>query len=162
MGIAEMGVALTIPTPQSSSWSILALLLLLTLSYQILVPKVTGHPAEDAYLFFFAAGILLLPPSFFVLLVLLSYLSRWGKHWWTDQQLPRKWFPQLVLLAAHMMAGVAAHAIQVLLPAWPALSLPLRSMIPAGLAILTYVVGYRLFLGRTGIGLDAKLSLASV
>ena len=114
MGVADMEVALTISAPQFSSWSILALLLLLTTSYQILALKITDHPSDHAQLFFFAAGMLLLPPSLFALLVLLAYLGRWGKGWWTTPWLPRdalnshEWQPTSWLALLHTLCETSS------------------------------------------------------
>lgn len=143
-----MELVVTVATPLPGQWPVLALLLLLTTSYQLVTVKLTGQSSDHAQLFFLAAGLLLLPPGLFALLVLIGFLARWARQWWGSQWLLRERLPQLALIAAHLLAGITAHAVQALLSTWLNAFDPLHSLGLAGTTILVYVAGYRLCLYR--------------
>lgn len=149
MNIADIGNALTVQPPQASSWVVLVWLLLLTVSYQVLAISRTGHSSDYAHLFFFSAGILLVPPGFFALLVMLSYLSRWGNHYWRGNSPQSDRFLQVGRVTAHILAGVAAYGAQGILAIWLDRTVAPHSILMAGSAIVAYVATHRLLLVQT-------------
>lgn len=144
--ITNLGSTLTIQLPEAGPWTVLTWLLLLTVGYQIVAIRLTGHTSDYAHLFFFSAGIMLLSPAFFSLLVLASHLSKWGSQYWRGAGPQDERFMQVGRVIAHIMAGVAAYGVQGLFAVWLDRSLGPHTLLIAGSAIVIYVAIHRLLL----------------
>jgi diguanylate cyclase (GGDEF)-like protein/putative nucleotidyltransferase with HDIG domain len=115
------------------------LMILATLA-QLFKVEAPDHQTYYATLIFLFASLLLLPPSLFVLVVIASYTIEWIKELVLKSPLLRNWYLQPFNIATHIIAGLAAGAVLVLVeqqasgfsvPSW---------LLGGGAAMVTYVV----------------------
>ncbi|GAC1639515.1 MAG: hypothetical protein NVS4B8_06430 [Herpetosiphon sp.] len=96
---------------------------------------------------FFFAGVVLLPPFLFVLLVIIPHLLEWIKARWNKQDYLRSWYAQPLNIGIHIIAGMTAKWVYVLLDSY-ATSMLVPSTVLALLGtVVTYLLVTQVLLG---------------
>ena len=93
------------------------MLILLTLLTQFLEAVAPGRNSYYPHLVFLFAGVLLLHPVLFVLLVVVPHLVEWARKRLANSPMLRDWYIQPFNIASHLIAGLAARWLFILVSA---------------------------------------------
>src|SRR5205823_7254697 len=142
----------------ASEWlTFVAFTVLATLS-QLFKAEAPNHQTYFATPVFLFAGVVLLNPFLFVLLVVTSYLIEWIKERLVRSPQLRNWYLQPFNISTHIIAGLAAHWVNVMIrdnatlaPTWFPSLLQVTAVLTAAVtyaAVNHILVGLALVLAR--------------
>jgi diguanylate cyclase (GGDEF)-like protein len=138
----------------TSQWPAFLLLTALCIGCHFFKARGAGHEAWHANLVALFAGVLLLTPGLFALLVILPHVTEWIEERMQKGPGLRNWAVQPFNMATHVMAGLGARWVHMVLDAHPAASLTESSVLAVAASAITYLllnhalVGYALVLAR--------------
>src|SRR5437773_7539429 len=99
----------------TAEWlTFVAFTVLATLS-QLFKADAPNHQTYFATPVFLFAGVVILHPLLFILLVITSYLIEWIKERLVRSPQLRNWYLQPFNISTHIMAGLAAHWVNVVI-----------------------------------------------
>lgn len=105
--------ALTPSAPAGLLPAFFLLMILATLA-QLFKVEAPDHQTYYATLVFLFAALLLLPPFLFVIIVVTSFTVEWIKERVQKSPLLRNWYLQTFNIATHVIAGLVARAVLIL------------------------------------------------
>jgi diguanylate cyclase (GGDEF)-like protein len=154
VGLALILLALPCPAQSSLQWLTFAVLTTLATLAQLFKAEVHSRQSYYATPVFIFAGVLVLPPLLLTLLIVISYTIEWLKERLTNSPLLRSWYIQPFNIATHIIAGVTAQQIYMVINGTPiAFHTPL-AVLAVALAALLYtlcnhaLIGLALVLAR--------------
>src|SRR4051812_5039782 len=147
VGVVLSLLAFPIPALSPFEWLTFAALTLLATFAQLFKVEVPNRQSYYATLVFVFAGVSLLPTPLFILLVVISYSIEWAKERLIDSPLLRSWYIQPFNIATHIIAGIVAHRLYVVLNDSTLISLSSVPVIPVALAALSYAVCNHILVG---------------
>jgi diguanylate cyclase (GGDEF)-like protein/putative nucleotidyltransferase with HDIG domain len=147
VGVVLSLLAFPIPALSPFEWLTFAALTLLATFAQLFKVEAPNRQSYYATLVFIFAGVLLLPQPLFIFLVVISFSIEWAKERLIDSPLLRSWYIQPFNIATHIIAGMVALRLYMILNDLVLTALPSMTVIAAALAVLSYVVCNHVLVG---------------
>jgi diguanylate cyclase (GGDEF)-like protein/putative nucleotidyltransferase with HDIG domain len=146
-GAAMMGWALLgAPAAEAELPAFLAFVGLATFA-QFYTARAPGHQSYHFTLVFLLASALSLSPFLFVLVVAIPHLVEWARERWINSPRLRNWYLQPFNIATHVIVGLLARQVFLLVGGEPTHLTATASLLGAFLASITYDFGNHLLIG---------------
>ncbi len=146
-GAAFTVLSLPLPEPTAEQWLTFTFLTILATLAQLFKAEAPNHQLYYATRVFQFAGVLILHPFLYVMLVIIAHVVEWAKERLADSAHLRDWYLQPFNIAVHIIVGLIARQLFILLSGDSMLHLTVPGILIVLGAALVYVVLNHLLVG---------------
>lgn len=133
--------------PLSSDWTTFVVLLVLATVAQLFKVRAPAYQSYHVTLVFLMGAALLLHPGLYVLVVVASHIVEWVKERWVNSPRLRHWYLQPFNIATHILAGIAAQTVFLLVSGRQPAFLSFLEVVGILLASILYLLLNHLLIG---------------
>ncbi len=126
--------------PSSSDWTAFAALLVLATIAQLFKVRAPAYQSYHVTLVFLMGAALLLHPSLYIVVVAVSHIVEWAKERWVNSPRLRRWYLQPFNIATHILAGIVAQTVFLLVGGRQPTFLSLAEVVGILLASILYLL----------------------